>query len=171
MNNYLYSEKWKYWDVTNDDRLCLQCYKKYGKIFSIDQTIEKYRPHLFCRCTLSKLGAIEAGKATIKNSMGADWYLKYYNELPNYYISKQDAKNLGWTSKKGNLNIVAPDKMIFGGVYCNDDNKLPDSPGRIWYEADINYISGWRNNSRVVFSNDGLIFVTYDHYDTFFEII
>ena len=60
--------------------------------------------------------------------------------------------------------------MIFGGLYNNDDEKLPNSDGRIWYEADINYIRGYRNSQRIIFSNDGLIFVTYDHYMTFYEI-
>ena len=41
---------------------------------------------------------------------------------------------------------------------------------RTWYEADINYIPGFRSTDRILFSNDGLIFVTYDHYETFFEI-
>ena len=61
--------------------------------------------------------------------------------------------------------------MMFGGVYDNDNKHLPESPGRIWYEADVNYTSGKRNKQRIVFSNDGLIFVTYDHYHTFHEII
>lgn len=61
--------------------------------------------------------------------------------------------------------------MIFGGVYENRNNHLPSAPGRIWYEADINYTWGWRGQERVLFSNDGLIFVTYDHYKTFVEII
>ncbi|HBJ11113.1 MAG TPA: hypothetical protein DDY61_05400 [Ruminococcaceae bacterium] len=43
--------------------------------------------------------------------------------------------------------------------------------GRIWYEAVINYQSDFRNSQRIVFSNDGLVFVTYDHYKTFFEIV
>ena len=60
--------------------------------------------------------------------------------------------------------------MIFGGIYKNRDDKLPQDTGRIWYEADINYIHGYRNNERILFSNDGLIFVTYDHYKTFKEI-
>jgi hypothetical protein len=41
---------------------------------------------------------------------------------------------------------------------------------RIWYEADINYTSGYRGTERILYSNDGLIFVTYDHYQTFYEI-
>lgn len=44
------------------------------------------------------------------------------------------------------------------------------APGRIWYEADINYYEGRRNKHRILFPNDGLIFVTYDHYLTFYEI-
>jgi len=61
--------------------------------------------------------------------------------------------------------------MIFSEIYMNDDKHLPDCKNRIWYEADINYQSDYRNTQRVVWSNDGLIFVTYDHYKTFFEIV
>ena len=61
--------------------------------------------------------------------------------------------------------------LHFGGEYYNDNGHLPSKEGRIWYEADINYRFGYRNNQRVVYSNDGLIFVTYDHYKTFFEIV
>lgn len=78
---------------------------------------------------------------------------------------------MGWVPKKGNLDEVAPGKMIFGGVYRNNNGHLPDAPGRIWYEADINYKWGHRNRSRVLFSSDGLMFVTYDHYETFQEIV
>jgi predicted transcriptional regulator len=60
--------------------------------------------------------------------------------------------------------------MIGGDVFANSSAKLPSAPGRIWYEADINYVSGKRNRQRVLYSNDGLIFVTYDHYQTFYEI-
>ena len=60
--------------------------------------------------------------------------------------------------------------MIFGGIYDNDDNKLPTAKNRIWYEADINYQRGHRNAERILFSSDGLLFVTYNHYETFFEI-
>ena len=45
-----------------------------------------------------------------------------------------------------------------------------DNHGRIWYEADINYESGYRNDARILYSNDGLIFASYDHYTTFYEI-
>lgn len=49
----------------------------------------------------------------------------------------------------------------------NRNGHLPSAPGRVWYEADINYSTGYRGVERILFSNDGLIFVTYDHYQTF----
>ena len=61
--------------------------------------------------------------------------------------------------------------MIYNGIYNNLNGHLPASENRVWYEADINYKTGKRNSQRIVWSNDGLIFVTYDHYDTFYEII
>lgn len=64
-----------------------------------------------------------------------------------------------------------PGRMIGGDVFYNDKNKLPDAVGRVWYEADFNYVSGWRNDYRVLYSNDGLIFITYDHYKTFYELL
>lgn len=71
---------------------------------------------------------------------------------------------------KGNLGEVAPGKMIGGDVYQNKNGHLPSAPGRIWYEADLNYSTGYRATDRIVYSSDGLIFVTYDHYKTFMEI-
>lgn len=61
--------------------------------------------------------------------------------------------------------------MFTRGEYENSNKHLPDALGRIWYEADINYTQGRRNRHRIVWSNDGLMFVTYDHYNTFYEII
>ncbi len=115
--------------------------------------------------------AIIAGKATKKGNDGADYWLKHYNELPDYYITETEAKQLGWVKYKGNLDKVAPGKMITRGIYKNKNEHLPVENGRIWYEADINYTTGYRKDRRIVFSNDGLIFVTHDHYKTFVEIV
>ena len=60
--------------------------------------------------------------------------------------------------------------MIYGGRYNNRDEHLPVKKGRVWNEVDINYYSGYRNSQRIVYSNDGLMFVTYDHYKSFIEI-
>ena len=68
------------------------------------------------------------------------------------------------------INNVLPGKMIGGDTYRNKEGKLPNTPERIWHEADINYDGGYRKDARILYSNDGLIFVTYDHYQTFYEI-
>ncbi len=90
--------------------------------------------------------------------------------LPDCYISKEEALKNGWKPSKWPSNFV-PGKMIAGGIYKNRNEHLPQASGRIWYEADINYKSGKRNTQRILWSNDGLMFVTYDHYETFYEII
>ena len=85
-------------------------------------------------------------------------------------IRKKEAKKLGWKPILMNLHQVTDKGVIGGDIYKNTDGKLPSSNGRIWYEADINYTGGMRNSSRILYSNDGLIFVTYDHYFTFNQI-
>ena len=70
----------------------------------------------------------------------------------------------------GNLTEVLPGRVIGGDVFENRKHKLPESPGRTWYEADFDYDGGYRNNCRLLYSNDGLLFVTYDHYMSFYEI-
>lgn len=69
-----------------------------------------------------------------------------------------------------NLQQVTDKGIIGGDIYRNKEGKLPSADGRIWYESDINYTGGMRNSSRILYSNDGLAFVTYDHYFTFNQI-
>lgn len=94
----------------------------------------------------------------------------YHNVLPEYYIYIGDLLNAGWYYGKAPAKF-APGKMVFGGIFKNKEGRLPDAPGRIWYEADLNYYSGKRNNHRLLWSNDGLFFVTYDHYESFMEVV
>ena len=96
-------------------------------------------------------------------------YLKEHGELPDYYITKSEAKSLGWVPSKGNLCEVAPGKAIGGDIWTNRQKSLPIKSGRRYFEADLNYNCGNRNADRVVFSNDGLVFVTFDHYRSFEE--
>ena len=96
-------------------------------------------------------------------------YLKEHGELPDYYITKSEAKSLGWVPSKGNLCEVAPGRAIGGDIWTNRQKSLPTKSGRKYFEADLNYHCGNRNADRVVFSNDGLVFVTFDHYRSFEE--
>lgn len=107
--------------------------------------------------------------STIEGKNGADYHVLNFGKLPDYYIDDYDLKALGWKNGKSPQKF-APGKMYTKGIYENRDGHLPSAPGRIWYEADINYYTGKRNKQRILFSNDGLIFVTYDHYITFYEI-
>ena len=114
--------------------------------------------------------SVEAGSLTPYGTAGADWFIKYLEQLPDNYLTKYDATQIGWERKQGNLAEVAPGYQIFGGIYENRNGHLPQKEGRTWYEADLNYTGGYRSSERLVFSNDGLVFATYDHYKTFIEV-
>lgn len=168
-----YSANWTIWRAIIKPTACLACATRNGKIFSFDdlRRIGEPQLHQNCRCFLMRMQAIKAGTATELGTNGADWWIKYLNELPDYYLTREEAKQAGWKDILGNLAEVASGYMLFGGIYQNRDHQLPEGIGRIWYEADINYTGGYRNKQRILFSNNGLIFVTYDHYKTFAEII
>ena len=107
----------------------------------------------------------EDGSYTSKEEVAL--YLHTYNRLPQNFIKKYDADQLGWDSKEGNLDEVAPGKSIGGSHYGNYEKTLPDKDGRQWRECDINYSGGYRGAERIIYSNDGLIYYTGDHYKTF----
>ena len=159
------------WRAVLDLKTCFNCADNHGRIFDINDTTVMLPPlHLHCRCTLEEMEAIEAGNATSYGTDGADYWLKYYRRLPDYYISSAQLEALGW-QKGDRPSKFAPGRMYGGDIYNNDDRKLPHRIGRIWHEADINYTPGKRNRHRIFWSNDGLIFVSYDHGHTFYEII
>ena len=97
-------------------------------------------------------------------------YLRTYGELPPNFITKTEAQALGWVSNKGNLHDVAPGKSIGGDYFGNYEGLLPKKTGRQYYECDIDYTGGFRGAKRIVYSNDGLIYYTENHYESFTEI-
>lgn len=110
----------------------------------------------------------ENGEYSDKEHVAA--YLKKFGKLPSNYITKKQAQDLGWVSTKGNLWNVAPGKSIGGDRFGNYEGALPTKNGRQYYECDIDFSGGSRNAKRILYSNDGLVFYTEDHYTTFEEI-
>ena len=110
----------------------------------------------------------EDGEYTTKEDVAE--YIYLYNHLPSNFITKDDAKALGWVSYEGNLWEVAPGKSIGGDYFGNMEGLLPKKSGRKYYECDIDFEGGSRNAKRIVFSNDGLIFYTDDHYESFEQL-
>ena len=107
----------------------------------------------------------EDGIYTSKEDVSA--YLILYEHLPSNYITKKEAKALGWVSSEGNLSEVAPGMSIGGDYFGNYEGLLPEADGRDYYECDIDFDGTYRNSKRIVFSNDGLIYYTEDHYESF----
>ena len=97
-------------------------------------------------------------------------YLYTYGHLPENYLTKKEAQALGWDNKKGNLQDVAPGMSIGGDRFGNYEGLLPEADGRKYFECDIDYEGGYRGAERIIFSNDGLIFYTEDHYKTFEQL-
>lgn len=113
----------------------------------------------------------EDGHYTSKEEVAL--YIHTYGKLPSNYITKNEAEELGWKKKDGEagqLHVVAPGMSIGGSKYGNYEGLLPDADGRKYYECDINYVKGNRGAERIVYSNDGLIFYTGDHYETFEQL-
>lgn len=94
-------------------------------------------------------------------------YIHTYGKLPSNYISKSQAYDLGWEPRLGNLWGVAKGKSIGGDRFSNRERTLPYKQGRQYYECDIDYDGGHRGAKRIVYSNDGLVYYTEDHYATF----
>lgn len=97
-------------------------------------------------------------------------YLFTYGELPPNFITKKQAQALGWQTIYRTVAEAAPGMSIGGDRFGNYEGKLPRKHGRTWYEADCNYVRGNRGGERIVYSSDGLVFYTGDHYQTFEEM-
>lgn len=93
-------------------------------------------------------------------------YLYTYGELPQNFITKKEAQSLGWQG--GSLEPYAPGCCIGGSYFGNYEGLLPKESGRSYYECDIDTLgANSRGAKRIVYSNDGLIYYTADHYESF----
>lgn len=106
----------------------------------------------------------EDGSYTSKEDVAL--YLETYDKLPGNFITKKEAQELGWTG--GSLEPYAPGKCIGGDKFGNYEGLLPKEDGRTYKECDIDTLGAKsRGAKRIVYSNDGLIYYTEDHYASF----
>lgn len=106
----------------------------------------------------------EDGSYTTKDDVAL--YIHTYGHLPDNFITKKDAQALGWPG--GPLEPYAPGKCIGGSRFGNYEGLLPEADGRTYTEYDIDTLGAdSRGAKRIVFSNDGLIYYTEDHYKSF----
>ena len=106
----------------------------------------------------------EDGSYTTKEDVAL--YIHSYGRLPGNFVTKEEARAAGWEG--GGLDEYLPGMCIGGDRFGNREGLLPDAPGRVWTECDINTLGAdSRGAERIVFSNDGLIYYTGDHYESF----
>ena len=137
--------------------------------------------------TKTAVKVAESGTYTSKDEVAA--YLYEFGHLPSNFITKDEAEDAGWktggrsldeacpgksiggdkfSNREGKLPKAKPGKSIGGDKFSNREGKLPKAKGRTWTECDIDYHGEKsRGAKRIVFSNDGLIYYTGDHYKTF----
>ncbi len=135
---------------------------------------------LLCTLAFAQAGDVLVdGEFAMTDEISVEWgwdyfetdevalYLHAFGELPPNYLTKDEARDLGWVSSKGNLWDIGEGFVIGGDTFGNREGLLPDAKGRKWYECDVNYFGGYREAERLVFATDGLIYYTGDHYETF----
>ena len=109
----------------------------------------------------------ENGVYTTKDELAL--YIHTYGHLPSNFITKEEARAAGWEG--GSLERYCPGKCIGGDRFGNREGLLPDAKGRVWTECDVNTLgASSRGAERIVFSNDGLIYYTGDHYESFQQL-
>ena len=106
----------------------------------------------------------------ITDPQGIVNYLEAHGELPDNFITKKEAKALGWDSRYNYVGDVAPGKSIGGDRFGNYEGLLPSKKGRTWYECDTGYKGKKRGATRLLYSSDGLYYYTDDHYNTFTQM-
>ena len=114
--------------------------------------------------SLEALPLDEEGTYTTKEDVAL--YIHLYGHLPRNFITKNEAEKLGWPG--GSLEPDAPGMCIGGSRFGNYEGLLPEAEGRTYTECDIDTLGAEKRGAkRIVFSKDGLIYYTEDHYETF----
>lgn len=142
---------------------CCYCQLQKDRIYEWDK-LPATPFHPGCDCYPESVKVKKLGTVSDKGIYGPDVYLKIFNKLPDYYVTKEEAINkYGWNSRRNTVAGKIPGKMIGGDIFKNIPTVLPYKEGRIWYECDIDYVDGRRNSKRLYYSNDGLMFYSPGH--------
>ncbi|HAB95207.1 MAG TPA: ribonuclease [Lachnospiraceae bacterium] len=106
----------------------------------------------------------ENGSYTTKEDVAL--YIHTYGKLPSNFITKKEAEKLGWTG--GSLEPYAPGKCIGGNHFGNYEGLLPDGN---YKECDIDTLGKKKRGAkRLIYSDDGRIYYTEDHYESFTQL-
>lgn len=142
-----------------------QTLKSTVKPSQTKSTSPKTTTTLTPRATTPTQNILENGSYVSKEEVAL--YLHTYGRLPNNFITKKQAQELGWDNTLNFVGDVAEGKSIGGDRFGNFEGQLPKEKGRQYYECDIDYKGKKRNAKRIVYSNDGLIYYTDNHYESF----
>ncbi len=111
-------------------------------------------------------GVVQDGEYYDKIRVAA-YIRKFDGKLPKNYITKTEAKSLGWQG--GPLEPYAPGKAIGGDWFGNYEHRLPNGTYR---ECDIGTRGKPRGTKRLIYTPRGKkIYYTGDHYETFEEVV
>ncbi len=162
---------WFLWLAQGDFRTCYECAARDGLLYSVASVAsgtDIFPPrHPGCRCVLRECHVTYPRQISKQRSFLEEVIQFFRNLLPPKFITTFLAKVQGWLPWRRNASFLPFGKSLGGDVFENRGKKLPDSPGRTWREVDINDTPQSRGGTRIVFSNDGLVFVTFDHYRYF----
>ena len=112
--------------------------------------------------------AEQVGLRDVPGFVETVWTLRDTRHLPPRYVTKDEARAHGW--RGGGLCSVWPGHVIGGDMFNNFGRQLPGGSGRVYHEADLDTGCGQRGAKRLIYSNDGAIFVTVDHYNNFTQV-
>jgi hypothetical protein len=113
--------------------------------------------------------ARQVGLVDADSFVAAVTALRAGGKLPDRWITKAEAERRGW-HPGDDLCRAARGKAIGGDRFGNYERRLPEANGRQWREADLDYACGRRGAKRLLWSSDGMIYVTVDHYANFREV-
>lgn len=139
--------------------------KKNKEIINSEVSINENNNENFKENKTSKSSNFSGNIDELTNEDTVINYVKSNHRLPDYYITKGEARKQGWVASKGNLCDVLPGRAIGGDTFSNREKTLPS--GNKYFEADVNYNCGNRNADRIVFTKNGEVWLTKNHYKSF----